>query len=135
MATQEQVFGNWNQLKGKIKESWGQLTDDDLLNLEGNFDQLVGVIQEKTGQGRQKIERTLQELSEHASDAAEGLRGYVEDLGENVNAAVEHARERVEEGYEQAQELMRQRPAEAVAVAFGTGLLLGVVVGLVVRSR
>jgi uncharacterized protein YjbJ (UPF0337 family) len=135
MATQEQVFGNWSQLKGKIKESWGQLTDDDLMNMDGKFDQLVGVIQEKTGQGRQKIERSLQEMSENASDAAEGLRGYVEDLGENVNVAMEHARERVEDGYEQAQELMRQRPAQAVAVAFGTGLLMGVVVGLVVRSR
>jgi uncharacterized protein YjbJ (UPF0337 family) len=135
MATQEQIFGHWNQLKGLIKESWGQITDDDLLNLEGKFDQLVGLIQDKTGEGRQKIERTLRELGESAAEATEGVRGYVEDVGETVSAAVDHAREMAEEHYEQAHEMVRRRPAEAVAVAFGTGLLVGVVVGLAVRSR
>ncbi|HEY4232279.1 MAG TPA: CsbD family protein [Lacipirellulaceae bacterium] len=135
MTTQEQIFGHWNQLKGKIKESWGQITDDDLLDLEGKFDQLVGLIQDKTGEGRQKVERALHELGESAAEASDGMRGYVEDVGETVSAAVEHTRELAEESYEQAQELMRRRPAEAVAVAFGTGLLMGVVVGLAVRSR
>ena len=79
MTTQEEIFGHWNQLKGKIRESWGQLTDDELEEVEGKFDQLVGLIQQKTGEGRQHIERTLRKLSDHlgdvATDATEGVRG------------------------------------------------------------
>jgi uncharacterized protein YjbJ (UPF0337 family) len=139
MTTQEEIFGHWNQLKGKIKESWGQLTDDELEEVEGKFDQLVGLIQQKTGEGRQHIERTLRKLSEHAGDATdqvtEGVRHYVEGVGETVSDFVEHTRERAQEHLEDAHEMVRRRPAESVAVAFGTGLLLGVVVGLVVRSR
>ena len=51
MTTQEEIFGHWNQLKGKVKESWGQLTDDELDEVEGKFDQLVGLIQQKVGRG------------------------------------------------------------------------------------
>jgi uncharacterized protein YjbJ (UPF0337 family) len=139
MTTQEEVFGHWNQLKGKIKESWGQLTDDELEEVEGKFDQLVGLIQQKSGEGRQQIERTIRELSARLGDATtqttEGVRRYVEDVGETVSGIVDHTRERAQEHLEEAQEMMRRRPAESVAVAFGTGLLIGVVVGLVVRSK
>lgn len=41
--------GNWKQLKGKVKERWGKLTDDDLDVIEGRRDQLVGTIQERYG--------------------------------------------------------------------------------------
>ena len=37
----------WKQLRGKAKEQWGELTDDDLDKVDGQFDQLVGVLQEK----------------------------------------------------------------------------------------
>ncbi|MDX0023560.1 CsbD family protein [Sinorhizobium meliloti] len=43
------VEGNWKQIKGKIKEQWGQLTDDDLDQIAGNRDQLEGKIQERYG--------------------------------------------------------------------------------------
>ncbi len=77
MAAQETIMGNWRQLKGKVKQQWGQLTDDELQQAEGNYDQLVGLIQRKTGQARTQIERTLNNLSEqgdgmiqHAAGAA-----------------------------------------------------------------
>ena len=50
MSTQEKVIGNWNQFKGKVKQRWGQLTDDELSEVEGHFDQLVGLVQQKTGE-------------------------------------------------------------------------------------
>ena len=52
MSTQQQIIGNWGQLKGKVKQRWGQLTDDELQEVEGNYDQLVGLIQQKTGEAR-----------------------------------------------------------------------------------
>ena len=43
------VQGNWKQFRGRVKEQWGELTDDDLDRIEGKRDQLVGSIQEKYG--------------------------------------------------------------------------------------
>jgi uncharacterized protein YjbJ (UPF0337 family) len=43
------VEGNWKQLKGKVKEKWGNLTDDDLAAISGKRDQLEGKIQERYG--------------------------------------------------------------------------------------
>ena len=47
--------GKWNQLKGKIKQEWGNLTDDDLTYAEGKEDELYGRMQEKTGKSKDEI--------------------------------------------------------------------------------
>ncbi len=139
MSTQEKVMGNWNQMKGKVKQKWGQLTDDELSEVEGNIDQLVGLVQQKTGEARQHIERVLHDISEQAggsfTQATESARQYAEQATEQLRGAAEHMRDRTMEGYEQAQDIIRKRPAESIAVAFGTGILLGIVVGLIAGSR
>ena len=48
--------GKWLQLKGSIREKWGQLTDDDVDRVEGSAERLVGVIQERYGYAKQKAE-------------------------------------------------------------------------------
>ncbi|HHT0130880.1 TPA: CsbD family protein [Klebsiella michiganensis] len=45
----DEIGGNWKQFKGKAKEKWGKLTDDDMTVIEGKRDQLVGRIQERYG--------------------------------------------------------------------------------------
>ncbi len=45
----EQIKGQWNQVTGRLREHWGQLTDNDFQQLRGNADQLVGMVQAKTG--------------------------------------------------------------------------------------
>lgn len=56
---QDQVKGKFKQLSGEIKRKWGQLTDDDLRQAEGNMEKLVGIIQEKTGDKREAIEKYI----------------------------------------------------------------------------
>jgi len=57
------VEGNWKQFKGKVKEKWGDLTDDDLDRIAGRRDQLEGIIQQRYGtakdQVRQDVDRWL----------------------------------------------------------------------------
>ncbi len=48
--------GKWNQLKGKVQETWGDLTDDDLDRINGRYEQLVGTLQERYGYSRQRAE-------------------------------------------------------------------------------
>lgn len=56
------IKAKWNQLRGKAKEKWGDLTDDDLDKVEGQFDQLVSVIQEKYELTRAKAEAEVNEF-------------------------------------------------------------------------
>jgi len=139
MSTQEKVIGNWNQLKGKVKQRWGQLTDDELQEVEGNIDQLVGLVQQKTGETRQQVERVITKLNEDAggafNQATETARQYADQATEAIRGATDQLRERGRESYEDAQQMVRRRPAESVAVAFGTGLVVGLIVGLVASSR
>jgi uncharacterized protein YjbJ (UPF0337 family) len=55
-AIWEKFKGSWNQTKGAVKEQWGKLTEDDLLEIEGRRDQLVGKIQTRYGITREEAE-------------------------------------------------------------------------------
>lgn len=54
--------GKWNQVKGKVKEKWGKLTDNDLTQINGKRDQLVGKLQERYGYQKEQAERELRDL-------------------------------------------------------------------------
>lgn len=61
-AFEDKMKGNWNQLKGKVKQKYGDLTDDDLTYVEGKEDELLGRIQEKTGESKEAIQRYINDL-------------------------------------------------------------------------
>ncbi len=128
MVTQEQVYGNWNELIGKIKQRWGEVTDSELDQVEGNFEQLVGLIQRKTGETRADIEGWLDDVNEQASSRAARA-------AEAVHGATEDVRERMREGYASTRHVIRRHPARSVALAFGAGLAIGVIIGLLPRSK
>jgi uncharacterized protein YjbJ (UPF0337 family) len=58
----DRAAGNWHQIKGKVKEQWGKLTDDDLKQLEGKSEQLAGKLQERYGLARDEAERQAKEF-------------------------------------------------------------------------
>ena len=55
----DEIGGNWKQFKGKAKEKWGKLTDDDMTVIEGKRDQLVGKIQERYGYAKDQAEKEV----------------------------------------------------------------------------
>jgi len=59
---QGKLKGNWNQIKGMLKQEWADLTDDDLLYEEGREDELIGRIQKKTGETKEEINAFIDEL-------------------------------------------------------------------------
>lgn len=59
-----EIKGNWNIIKGKLKQKWGELTDDDLDYAEGKKDELLGRIQKKTGQTREEVEKAIKDSDE-----------------------------------------------------------------------
>ncbi len=56
------IKGQWKQLKGSVKEKWGQLTDDELNVIDGQRDQLAGKLQERYGYTREKAEQEVDEF-------------------------------------------------------------------------
>ncbi len=54
-----ELKGNWNEVKGKLKQKYGSLTDDDLTYIEGKEEELIGRIQQKTGKSKDDIKREL----------------------------------------------------------------------------
>jgi uncharacterized protein YjbJ (UPF0337 family) len=61
------VEGNWNQFKGKVKEKWGELTDDELDQIAGKRDILIGKIQEKYGIVEDEAEKRIKEFEKELS--------------------------------------------------------------------
>jgi uncharacterized protein YjbJ (UPF0337 family) len=59
MSIELKIKGNWNELKGKLKERYAELTDDDLMYAEGQEDQLLGQIQKKTGAAKAELMKFL----------------------------------------------------------------------------
>lgn len=60
--------GRWQQLKGKVREKWGQLTDDDFTIIGGKKDQLVGRVQERYGLARDEAEREVDDWLDNQAD-------------------------------------------------------------------
>ncbi|AIR84060.1 MULTISPECIES: CsbD family protein [Enterobacterales] len=64
----DEASGNWKQFKGKMKEKWGKLTDDDMTVIEGKRDQLVGKIQERYGYAKDQAESEVKDWESHNKD-------------------------------------------------------------------
>ncbi len=60
--TNLELKGNWNEIKGKLKQKYGQLTDDDLAFANGKDDELLGRLQSKLGKTKQAIREEIEQL-------------------------------------------------------------------------
>jgi uncharacterized protein YjbJ (UPF0337 family) len=57
-----QIKGSWNELKGKLKQQYGNLTDDDLVFSEGEEDELLGRLQKKIGKSKDEVRQMIEKL-------------------------------------------------------------------------
>ncbi len=60
----EQFKGNWNQFKGAVKQKWGKFTDDELLQVEGDYDKFQGKAQELYGDQKEEVNKWAEEWQE-----------------------------------------------------------------------
>jgi uncharacterized protein YjbJ (UPF0337 family) len=135
----QELTGQWNKLRGQVKEKWGQLTDDDLQIQGGNVDQLIGKIQQRTGEGREVVEKFLTELtskgSSAISQAAGAVGSFAHQAGDRFRDQYGNIADQAREKYEYGEDLVRHNPGPSVAAAFGVGLAAGLIVGLALRSK
>ncbi len=139
MVSQEKMSGNWQSVVGKVKEKFGQITNDDLTRVQGNMDQLVGLIERKAGQTREQAEAFLSTLHDKAEDtyktvADKGQQVYSQAT-EMLDEGMKQVSQRAGEGYEYAKETITRRPAESIAVVAGLGVLAGIAIGISMCSK
>lgn len=138
-VNQQAIQGSWNQIKGKLRERWGQVAEDELEEARGNVDQLVGLIQRRTGETRDEIETYLQKAAADGASVVEQTKeAVVSAAGRTRESAEEMAKRATESaraGYVQTEQVVRSRPVESLAVCFGAGLITGVVIGLLTGSK
>ena len=65
---EDRIQGNWRQFKGKVREQWGKLTDDDLDVINGKREQFLGKLQEREGIARDAAEKQLKDWQERHPD-------------------------------------------------------------------
>jgi uncharacterized protein YjbJ (UPF0337 family) len=62
MKSADELMGNWNEVKGKLKQKFAELTDDDLLLVEGKKDELMGRLEAKLGKSKAELQKLFTEL-------------------------------------------------------------------------
>ncbi len=63
----DQIEGNWVKAKGKLRQQWGKLTDDDIMRINGKRQELTGRLQERYGYAKEQAEREIDDWMRHAS--------------------------------------------------------------------
>ncbi len=58
----EQVSGQWKEFTGRVKQKWGDITDDDVTHAEGSLDRLAGTIEQKYGEAKADVRKKLEEM-------------------------------------------------------------------------
>jgi len=138
MLTKTELKGQWEQVKGQVRERWGEITDNDFSSVQGSKDQLIGLIEQKTGTARREIEaffdQALKSGESLVQNAAETVREYATKATDVVRDQYDRVNMQVESGLEDAQDAIRTRPGMSVGVAFGVGIVAGALVSILLRS-
>jgi uncharacterized protein YjbJ (UPF0337 family)/ElaB/YqjD/DUF883 family membrane-anchored ribosome-binding protein len=135
------VEGDWKRMKGKVKEQWGRLTDDDLTTIGGRREQLEGKIQERYGYAKDQVRREIDDWyratavstngdADELADQIEAIRTDIQSLtstvGRIANKQLGRAQDTAVEAARNAEDAIRQNPVSSVAIAAGLGFLFGV---------
>ncbi len=140
MATEQKLKGDWNQVAGKVKEKYGEFTDDELTRVKGSAQHLIGMIQERTGQAREQVEAFVHTLYENAgcqlNNAYEATSECVQSTGQAIQQGYEQVVDSAQAGYNYSTKVIAKRPTESVLVALGVGLITGLAIGMsIAESR
>jgi uncharacterized protein YjbJ (UPF0337 family) len=121
-------------MRGRVKERWGRLTDDDLTVIAGRRDQLEGMIQERYGyakeRARKEIEDWYRSMESNLADQIESLRSGIQSLSSTVERIAQEqfprARSRAIEAFDDVEDVVKRNPLAVIAIALGLGFLIGV---------
>jgi uncharacterized protein YjbJ (UPF0337 family) len=92
------IGGNWDEIKGKLKQQYAQLTDEDLQYAEGKGDELLGKLQDKLGKGKAEVTKIINDLTGKGENVADKAK-------DAVNKGADKAKDLADKGADKAQDL------------------------------
>lgn len=139
MVSQERLEGNWKRVLGAVTEKYAQITGDDLQRVQGNVEQLIGLLERKTGKSREQIEAFIDNCCQSGESAMNRVSGAAAEYADMAGRAVRDNYQRLsgeaQRGYEYSVRSMQRRPLESVAIALGAGMLAGLALGITLLGR
>jgi len=139
MTTKEEVQGTWNQLAGAVKSKYAQITGDDLASVNGNVQQLAGVIQRKTGKAKEEVDDFLRSVSNSTASTVGKISEAASDIAskttDTLRDGYDYAREVSRDGVKAATETVQKRPGESMLLAMGIGVVAGLIIGISMCGR
>ena len=139
MVNQAVLSENWNDFRATLKSKWRQLSDQDLRGFKGSADQLVNMIQKRTGQARHAIENQLEEMVAQGRSVKNQVGEVFQDVaaqaGDLWQEGYDNASDRLAGGYREASAFAKENPGAAVAILFGSGLLAGLGIAMLLRRQ
>lgn len=82
--------GNWKQLRGNIKEAFGKLTDDDLLQAEGSADKMLGALQARYGYTKDQAQDEWDKFVNKYGNDTDRAKAHVQDAADDLGAAAQN---------------------------------------------
>lgn len=139
MVNQAVLSENWTEIQATLKSKWRQLTDRDLTGFKGTADQLVNMIQKRTGQARNAIENQLEEMIAQGrnvkNQVGEVFHDAAAQAGDLWQEGYDNASVRLADGYRDATAFAKENPGAAIAILFGSGLLAGLGIAMLMRRQ
>jgi len=140
MAINQQTLERfWNDVRNQLHRRWSQLSNEDLQRVRGNVEQLVSFVQEKTGTNREQVRQFLEQVTSNLRSAVEQssdrARQSLQQARETTDDTLHRASDSLRAGYIQTGRTVRRHPMESVAAVFATGLLSGLLIASIFRSR
>jgi uncharacterized protein YjbJ (UPF0337 family) len=89
----DSLQGKWKQLRGNIKEAFGQITDDDLLQADGNADKMMGALQARYGYSKEQAQTEWNKFAQKHADKVEDATDDLNAAAANIKAAVGHVKD------------------------------------------
>lgn len=139
MVTKEEAQGTWNQLASAVKSKYSQITGDDLAGVNGNIQQLAGVIQKKTGKAKEEVDEFLRSVSDSTATTVGRISEVATDMAtkasETLREGYDYAKEASQDGFKVATKAVQNRPGESILLAMGIGVVAGLIIGTTMCSK
>ncbi len=123
----EQIRDQWNSVTGRLRDHWSELSDNDFRRVRGNAEQLVGMVQKRTGATRAEVEqlinRVVSDGNRLSSQMGDAASRYASDASEYLHDHYDVLAKRAGDYSHKAVKAVRARPTEALVVAFSLGVI------------
>ena len=139
MVSSNELMANWNGIIESLRAKFGNFTRDELARVEGNFEELVKLVQRKSGRSKEQIASFVSDCCESAGttygQVANRASHYADAAGEVLRDNYDRVASEAKKGLNYTAQSVGRRPLESLALAVGSGIIAGVLIGLSMSSR